>query len=73
MIRLWLKEEKLTLADLKIMQKRANQIQVPMDIGRLPSKIDTKEGFSRFFADQWKIFILIYATSITWDLLKGPD
>ena len=31
------------------------------------------EGFSGFTADQWKNFILIYATSITWDLLKDDD
>jgi len=45
MTRLWLEEEKLTLADLKIMQKRANQIQVPTDIGRLLSKINMRESF----------------------------
>jgi len=39
------------LTDFKIMQKRANQIQVPMDIERLPSKIDTRKGFFRFSAN----------------------
>ena len=43
------------------------------DIGRIPYKIATGEGFSRFTADQWKTFILIYATSITWDLLQESD
>ncbi|EXX65901.1 hypothetical protein RirG_128870 [Rhizophagus irregularis DAOM 197198w] len=55
------------------MQKRANAIKVPADIGRIPYKIATGEGFSRFTADQWKTFILIYATSITWDLLQESD
>ena len=73
MTRLWIEENKLTPADLTIMQKRADKIQVPTDIGRLPSKIDTGEGFSSFSADQWKTFILIYVTTITWDLLKEAD
>ena len=73
MTRLWIEEHKLTPADLTIMQKRANKIQVPIDIGRLPSIIDTGKGFSSFSADQWKSFILIYATTITWDLLDEAN
>ena len=55
------------------MQERANKIKVPSDIGRIPNKIATGNGFSGFIADQWKTFILIYATTITWDLLKDED
>src|SRR5437763_3115254 len=55
------------------MQERANKIKVLSDIGRIPNKIATGDGFSRFTADQWKTFILIYATTITWDLLKDDD
>ena len=51
-MRLWIEEEKLTPQNLLLMQKRANQIQVLGDIGRLPSKISTGEGFSGFTADQ---------------------
>ena len=49
------------------MQERANKIKVPSDISRIPNKIATGDGFSGFTADQWKTFILIYATTITWD------
>ncbi|PKK60519.1 hypothetical protein RhiirC2_719040 [Rhizophagus irregularis] len=55
------------------MQERANRMKLPSDIGRIPSKITMGEGFSGFTADQWKNFILIYVTSITWDLLKNDD
>ena len=55
------------------MQERANKIKVPLDIGRIPNKIATGDGFSGFTANQWKTFILIYATTITWDLLKNDD
>ncbi|PKY32170.1 hypothetical protein RhiirB3_450169 [Rhizophagus irregularis] len=55
------------------MQERANRMKLPSDIGRIPSKITMGEGFSGFTTDQWKNFILIYATSITWDLLKNDD
>ncbi len=49
------------------------KIEVPSDIGKIPNKIAMEDGFSGFTADQWKMFILIYATSITWDLLKEDD
>ena len=71
--RLWIEENRLTMKNLAIMQERANKIKVPSDIGRIPNKIATGEGFSGFTADQWKTFILIYATTITWDLIKDDD
>jgi hypothetical protein len=46
---------------------------LPSDLGRLPSKIAMGEGFSGFTADQWRTFILVYATTITWDLLDDVD
>jgi hypothetical protein len=71
--RLWIEEGKLSPQDLLLMQNRANKIQVPADIGRIPGKISMGDGFSGFSADQWKTFMLIYATPITWDLLKETD
>ena len=53
--------------------RAANKIKVPSDIGRIPNKIATGDGFSGFTADQWKTFILIYTTTITWNLLKDDD
>ena len=55
------------------MKKKAKEIKVPADIGRIPYKISTGEGFSGYTADQWKTFIMIYATPIMWDLLDEPD
>ncbi|EXX57716.1 hypothetical protein RirG_204530 [Rhizophagus irregularis DAOM 197198w] len=55
------------------MEKRAKKIQVPVDLGKIPSKIATGEGFSGYTADQWKSFIMIYATPIMWDLLDEAD
>ncbi|CAB5380533.1 unnamed protein product [Rhizophagus irregularis] len=55
------------------MEKRAKTIQIPVDLGRIPNKIATGEGFSGFTADQWKTFILIYAIPLMWDLLAEPD
>jgi hypothetical protein len=42
-------------------------------LGRIPNKISTGEGFSGFTADQWKTFILVYATPLLWDLLDVSD
>jgi hypothetical protein len=51
----------------------AKQIKIPADLERISSKISTGERFSRFTADQWRLFILIYATPLMWDLLDDPD
>ncbi|PKB98806.1 hypothetical protein RhiirA5_255770, partial [Rhizophagus irregularis] len=63
----------ITKQDLEKMEKRAKIIQIPMDLGRIPNKITTGEGFSRFTANQWKTFVLIYAIPLMWDLLAEPD
>ena len=55
------------------MEIRAKQIKLPADMGRIPYKILTGNGFSSFTADQWKSFILIYAIPLMWDLLVTSD
>ena len=35
------------------MEKREN-IKIPADLGRIPYKIATGDGFSGYTADQWK-------------------
>ncbi|CAB4439269.1 unnamed protein product [Rhizophagus irregularis] len=54
--RLWIDGGKITKTHLKLMEKRAKKIQVPVDLGRIPSKIATGEGFSGYTADQWRSF-----------------
>ena len=49
------------------------EFQVPADIGRIPGKIHCGEGFSNFTADQWRIFISIYATVVLWKYLGQVD
>lgn len=71
--RLWIDGGKLTKTHLELMEKRAKYIKIPADLGRIPYKIATGEGFSGFTADQWKMFIMIYATPIMWDLLDDDD
>ena len=71
--KLWIDGNKITKHDLEKMEKRAKTIKIPTDLGRIPNKIATGEGFSGFTADQWKTFILIYAIPLMWDLLAGPD
>jgi hypothetical protein len=71
--RLWIDGGKISKEQLEIMQIRANNIKMPADLGRVPNKIATGEGFSGFTADQWKTFILVYATPLMWDLLSRSD
>jgi hypothetical protein len=71
--RLWIDGNILTKEHLELMDQRAKRIQVPAGLGRIPNKIATGEGFSGFTADQWKSFILIYATPLMWDILDASD
>ena len=49
--RLWIDGSKITKHDLEKMEKRAKIIQIPADLGRIPNKIVTGEGFSGFTAN----------------------
>src|SRR5207245_3400206 len=71
--KLWIDGGKFSKFDLKLMENRAKQIKLPADMGRIPYKISTGDGFSSFTADQWKSFILIYAIPLMWDLLVTSD
>ena len=71
--RLWIDGNKISKDDLELMENRSKSINMPADLGRIPNKIATGEGFSGFTADQWKTFILVYATPLMWDLLSVSD
>jgi hypothetical protein len=70
---LWIENGKLTKSDLELIEKRAKRIKIPADLGRVPDNIATGDGFSAFTADQWRSFIMIYATLILWDLLNESN
>ena len=71
--KLWIGEGILDDAKLKIMQRRADAIKIPSDLGRHPVRIATGDGFSNFTADMWKTFIMIFAIPIAWDFLDKID
>ena len=56
----WKSQGLLKQKDFADIQKTVDQIEVPSDIGRIPSKVAS--GFSDFTADQWKHWILLYST-----------
>ncbi|GET56027.1 hypothetical protein GLOIN_2v1883106 [Rhizophagus irregularis DAOM 181602=DAOM 197198] len=71
--RIWVDQGILTSSMLNEVQKQMNRFQVPVDLGRIPGKIDCGEGFSNFTADQWRNFFTIYATVSLWDHLSAED
>ena len=50
--RLWIDGNKISKDDLELMENRSKSINMPADLGRVPNKIATGEGFSGFTADQ---------------------
>ena len=71
--RIWVDLGVLSFNSLDQIQRKMNEFQIPADLGRIPGKIHCGEGFSNFTADQWRIFISIYATVVLWDHLKEVD
>ncbi|GET66053.1 hypothetical protein GLOIN_2v1883106 [Rhizophagus irregularis DAOM 181602=DAOM 197198] len=71
--RIWVDQGILTSSMLNEVQKQMNRFQVPVDLGRIPSKIDCREEFSNFTADQWRNSFTIYATVSLWDHLSAED
>ena len=50
---IFINQNKLSMEQLRIAQKRMDQIDLPSDIGRIPPKIAIgNEGFSNLTADQ---------------------
>ncbi|CAI2180704.1 10984_t:CDS:2 [Funneliformis geosporum] len=43
------------------------------DLSQIPNKILIEEGVYSFTADQQKTFILVYTTTLLWDLLDLPN
>ncbi|GBC43661.2 hypothetical protein GLOIN_2v1848891 [Rhizophagus irregularis DAOM 181602=DAOM 197198] len=71
---IFVNQKKLTMEQLRVAQNRMDNIDLPSDIGRIPPKIAIgNDGFSNLTADQWKTFIMIYSTSILWDMLDDND
>ncbi|CAB5390559.1 unnamed protein product [Rhizophagus irregularis] len=71
---IFINQNKLSMEQLRIAQKRMDYIELPSDIGRIPPKIAIgNEGFSNLTADQWKPFIMIYSMPILWDMLDNND
>jgi hypothetical protein len=68
-VKLWIDGGKLGPDSLKLINEKAKQMQIPSNIRRIPFNIDSGKEFSRYTADQWRIFIMIYAMNICWDLL----
>ena len=71
---LWVGERVLTKNQLNTIQKRIDKIKLPPDIRPISHKIAMGEnGFSNMTADQWKTFIMVYATPCMWDMLDNID
>ncbi|CAB5091380.1 unnamed protein product [Rhizophagus irregularis] len=71
---IFVNQKKLTMEQLRVAQNRMDNIDLPSDISRIPPKIAIgNDGFSNLTADQWKTFIMIYSTSILWDMLDDND
>ena len=71
---IFVNQNKLTMEQLRVVQERMKHVDLPSDIGRIPAKIAIgNDGFSNLTADQWKTFIMIYSTTVLWDMLDNDD
>ena len=56
---IWKDSEILTKTDFQAIQQKIEKINVPLDIGRIPYKIES--GMSSLTADQWKTWTCLYS------------
>lgn len=64
---IWKDREILTEAHFVTIQERIEKINVPLDVGRIPYKIES--GMSSLTADQWKTWTCIYSLYVLHDVL----
>ena len=64
---LWKDKEIIKKEQFTLIQNRINEINVPMDIGRIPHKIES--AMSSLTADQWKNWACIYSLYVLYDIL----
>lgn len=58
-IEIWKEQGVLTDKDMKSIQEKIDDFEVPSDLGRIPNKIQS--GFASFTADQWKNWTLYFS------------
>ena len=61
MISVWTATGVLEKSHLLDIQETVDRFITPSDIGRIPAKIATGQGFSSFTAEQWRNWTLIYS------------
>src|SRR6266496_2477137 len=72
---IFVNQGKLNMEQLQVAQNRIDHVELPSDMSCIPPKIAIGEnnGFSNLTADQWKTFIMIYLTTVLWDMLDDND
>ena len=60
----------LTVNALKEIQSRKDKMHVPADVGRIPRKIESGNGFSGFTADQYKSWVNLFSIPCLHGLLS---
>ena len=68
-VHIWKDLNLLCTNDFKTIQQRILLVNVPVDVGRIPYKIDT--GMSSMTAEQWKNWTCIYSLYLLHDLLPS--
>jgi len=64
---IWKENNILSKDQFAIMQQRIRKINVPIDVGRIPHKIES--AMSGLTADQWKNWTCVYSLFVLHDLL----
>ena len=59
MMKIWKEQNTLTDQNLESIQEKVNRMEVPINIGRIPFKIEL--NFASFTADQWRNWTCVYS------------
>lgn len=70
MFKMWL-DHGLSRKDLQMIEDRIKAIEIPSDLGRLPSNISANHG--SYTAEQWKNWTLLYSLFCLKDILSDKE
>ena len=65
----WVESGILSNTSLEVIEKRIKQFNIPIDVGRIPSNIQS--SYKSFTANQWKNWIVIYSLVVMKDLMPA--
>lgn len=68
MFKLWVEEGHLTKQQVRLVENRIDEMEVPPEMGRLPK--NSSSNYGSYIAQQWKNWVILYSLFALKDILN---